>query len=78
MSDWFEFTVESGGKTYRCKRLVHGFRTTQVVIVTGVGSKHDPDLYGPGFHPLEAMEAAAHKLALAIISETRRLSGEID
>lgn len=74
VNGWYDFTVEHGGTTYRCKRLVHGFRTTQIVIVAGVGSKHDPQQYGPGFRPIEEMEAAAHSLAHAIIARVQELS----
>jgi hypothetical protein len=64
------FTVTTGGKEYRCERVVTGSRTlSQVIRVHGIDSKSDPARYGQNHHPLSTMDTTAMLIAHEIIGQ---------
>ncbi|WP_124966077.1 hypothetical protein [Trabulsiella odontotermitis] len=64
--------IQINNKNYRyttATKELKGNRYTQSITVEGVGSKHDPAIYGSGGHRTESMESTARLIALEIIRE---------
>ncbi|MEI9991548.1 MAG: hypothetical protein WDM86_16075 [Rhizomicrobium sp.] len=62
------FTVDFGGKSYACERIIIGAdRLTQRIHVIGVGSKDDSATYGLRGHPVETMSSIARIIAGEIL-----------
>ena len=66
----YPFTVDMGGKTYDCRRVVTGTRVLdQLIVVEGIDSEHDGARYGPKQHPVSMMEANAKLIAIDLINK---------
>jgi hypothetical protein len=69
-SERISFTVEGGGDSYACERIVTGARVLrQGIEVRGIGSKADPANYGPRGHPSCSMASIAILIAWEIIGK---------